>query len=241
VLIHGLFGLVILLMPAEATRQKYLPPIEILKREQKPKKPPPKKDKEPPKPLEVKPMPKRVAMVRKLPPEPPPEPEPQEPPQEPVVPPSFGISLEGTATAAPGSGVQVPRGETLLAKPPDPKDPKKKPKKAAPRRSGFKTSYGKGEHAPLAVVTTMPKIQGQKVQAEYPEKARELGIEGRVVLELTIDAQGKVKLARVLKGLHPLLDASAKAAALKMRFVPGTVNGTPVTVKIRYKFTFVLD
>jgi protein TonB len=176
------------------------------------------------------------------PPEPPAEPpeRPKEPPPE-AVPPSFGLKLSGTAKAPAGQGVQVPEGDTLKASPTQRRQEKDKDKPVAPPSGhGFKKDYTPGEKAPLAVATTLPKMV-KKVVPEYPEKARELGIEGRVMLELTVDGEGKVIDVRIVKGLHPVLDAAAVEAAKKMRFQPGTVNGTPVTLKIPVPFTFVLD
>jgi protein TonB len=234
------------LLPAEAVQRQYKT-IELTQRRLRPPPPPPPEKLEPPDPPKPKPAPKLVAMQRtppkpqKPPEEPPPEPPVKPPPtQPPAVPPSFGLKLSGTARAPAGQGVQVPEGNTLRV---SPKQRTKKPKQgptAKVARPGFKKDYTPGEKAPLAVVTTMPWV-AKRVPAEYPEKARDLEIEGRVVLELTVDGTGKVVAVKVVKSLHPLLDKAAIAAARKMQFRPGTVNGTPVEVKIPYTFTFVLD
>lgn len=247
-LLHGGLAVVLLMLPAAATIKPRFRTIE-LSNDRLP--PPP----EPPKPVEPPPAPKPpepdlVAMQRQPKPTPQPEPQPEppaspepaktEPPPD-AVPPSFGLKLSGTATAAPGQGVQVPDGQTLKASPKQRRKPEDKDKPVAqPTRRGFKKTYEKGEQAPLAVATTMPKTI-QVVKPEYPEKARELEIEGRVILELTVNGEGKVVAVRVIQKLHPLLDEAAKKAAMKMRFQPGTVNGTPVTLKIPVPFTFVLD
>jgi TonB family protein len=179
---------------------------------------------------------------------PPPLPQPPEPapaPLEnkkttttpPLEPPSFGIKLSGTARAASAPGLPVPTGETLAIAPQS--ATKKGDKKTSPR-SAFKTAYRPGEPAPLAVVTTMPRLI-TPITPSYPEEARDLGLEGRVTLALTIDGTGKVAAIQLLRGLHPLLDAEAISLARKLRFVPAKVNGTPVTLSIRYSVTFVLD
>lgn len=246
ILLHGGLAVVLLMLPAQATRR---PPqiIQLSDRElPEPPKPPEQKPPEPPAPAEPPP----VAMQRKAPqprpaeppPEPPAEPEPAktEPPPD-AVPPSFGLKLSGTAKAPAGQGVQVPDGQTLKAPPTQRRKEEDKDKPVArPTRRGFKKDYEAGEKAPLAVATTMPKMT-KKVVPEYPERARELEIEGRVVLELTVDGEGRVVDVRVVQSLHPALDEAAIAAAKKMRFQPGTVNGTPVTLKIPVPFTFVLD
>lgn len=244
-LLHGALAIVILMLPAEATR-KPRRLLELTDRKLPPPKPPETKKEPPPPPPEAK---KLVAMQRQprpLPPEPPPEP-PAEPPPQPkepppdAVPPSFGLKLSGTAKAPAGQGVQVPEGDTLKASPDQRRKEKDKGKPVAPPSGrGFKKDYARGEQAPLAVATTMPKPLKME-PPEYPEKARDLGIEGRVMLELTVDGEGKVIQVRIVQGLHPVLDAAAVEAAKKMRFLPGTVNGTPVTLKIPVPFKFVLD
>ncbi len=239
-------------MPEASILAKKLVPIEVVERElplPKPKPPPPPEPKPEPKPPppdpkpEAKPPPPKVKPRPRPksvepPPEPPPAEEKAEQPQEATGPKIFGMEFEGGTTAGPGEGVAVPQGDSLGVSPRIRKrGPKKKSKGP---KTGFKTEYRRNEPAPLAVITTKPKVK-KRVLAAFPERARDLGIEGRVVLELTINADGKVVKAKLLKGLHPLLDKSAEEAARKMRFVPATVNGTAVLVKIKYTFTFVLD
>ena len=104
----------------------------------------------------------------------------------------------------------------------------------------FKKSYKEGDYAPRAVVTQMPKPL-TKVQPVYPEAIRELGIEGQVVLELTIGEKGRVKRVRVIRKLNGVLDKEAIKAARRMRFSPAKVGQVAVSVTIEYRFTFVLD
>jgi protein TonB len=243
--LHGALAGIVFLLPAEARR---LPttPIEVIERKlPEPPRPKPPEPKEEPKlePREAPPEAK-VAMVKRIPKAPPraePEPEakaePKGPPPDDTGPKTFGLKMEGTTKAAPGTGVAIPRGDSLRV---SPTITKKGPEKKQEKPTGFKTSYSRGEEAPVAVVTVQPKVLRQ-VTAEYPERMKELGIEGRVVLELTIDGSGKVAAVRVLTGLRAELDAVAVAAARKLLFSPATVNGVPVKVKIPYTFTFVLD
>jgi protein TonB len=72
----------------------------------------------------------------------------------------------------------------------------------------------------------------------YPELARRAGIEGIVILEATIDAQGHVVSATVLRSV-PLLDQSALEAVRQWTFSPALLNGVPVpvimTVTVRFQ------
>ena len=247
-LAHGSLASLLMLMPQGSILEKSMQPIEVVERElppplPKPRPPEPKPEPKPEVPPPPPPAPPKIKpRPRPRPAEPPPEPPPAEvkadEPQEATGPKIFGINLEGTTTAGKGEGVAVPQGDSLAV---SPRIRKRGPKqKSKGPKTGFKTTYRRNEAAPIAMITTKPKVK-KRVLASFPERARDLGIEGRVVLELTINADGKVIKAELLKGLHPLLDASAEKAAFKMWFVPATVNGTPVKVKIKYTFTFVLD
>jgi len=233
----------VLMLPAQADHKPRLRRIELTSKKLPPP-PPPKEEPKPDPPRQ--PSPTRVAMQRTPPRPVEPPPEPTEPtptprPDQPEAPPpSFGLKLSGTSTAPSGQGVQVPEGDTLRTSPTQRRPKTKKDEKRPVGRPGFRKKYGKGEKAPLAVATTLPRML-KKVVPPYPEKAKELGIEGRVILELTVDGEGRVVGVRVVSSLHPLLDAVAVDAARKMRFAPGTVNGTPVSLKIPVPFTFVLD
>lgn len=72
----------------------------------------------------------------------------------------------------------------------------------------------------------------------YPPAARSSGAQGRVVVEVTIDEQGKVIEARAVSG-HTYLQQSAVQAARQARFTPALLSGQPVKVKgtINYVFT----
>jgi TonB family protein len=67
------------------------------------------------------------------------------------------------------------------------------------------------------------------VPAVAPQQARDAGITGVVILELTVDADGAVSNVRVLRSI-PLLDAAAVAAAKQWRYEPVMLNGRPVPV-----------
>ena len=71
----------------------------------------------------------------------------------------------------------------------------------------------------------------------YPAVAMARGVLGRVVVEVTLDEQGRVVDARALSG-SPVLRASAVAAARLARFEPTLLSGQPVkaTRLIDYDF-----
>ena len=62
----------------------------------------------------------------------------------------------------------------------------------------------------------------------YTQEARDLKLEGQVLLEILFTADGHVQVQRVVRGLGHGLDEAAVAAATKMRFKPAMRSGQPV-------------
>lgn len=62
----------------------------------------------------------------------------------------------------------------------------------------------------------------------YTDEARNLKLEGEVLLEVLFGANGQLHVNRVVKGMGHGLDEAAIAAANKMRFKPAQRNGQPV-------------
>jgi len=64
-----------------------------------------------------------------------------------------------------------------------------------------------------------------KPNPTYTAEARDLKLEGEVLLEVEFAANGQLHVNRVVRGLGHGLDEAAIAAAKKMRFKPATKNG----------------
>ena len=62
----------------------------------------------------------------------------------------------------------------------------------------------------------------------YTDQARQLRLEGEVLLEVSFGANGQLHVNRVVRGLGHGLDETAVSAANKMRFKPAQRNGQPV-------------
>jgi TonB family protein len=62
----------------------------------------------------------------------------------------------------------------------------------------------------------------------YTDEARNLKLEGEVLLEVSFSSTGTLHVNRVVRGLGHGLDEAAVAAASKMRFKPALRNGAPV-------------
>lgn len=67
------------------------------------------------------------------------------------------------------------------------------------------------------------------VRPAIPEDAARAGVRGVVIMEITIDVDGTVKDARVLRSI-PLLDGAALDAVRQWRYEPTVVDGRPLTV-----------
>ena len=79
-----------------------------------------------------------------------------------------------------------------------------------------------------------------KLDPEYPDAARQLGIEGTVFLELIVEKDGSVSLVKVIKSIHPLLDASAVNAAYQMTFTPAMSRDIAVRAYVTFPVNFSL-
>jgi TonB family protein len=78
------------------------------------------------------------------------------------------------------------------------------------------------------------------VQAEFPPSEVAAGRGAVVVLQVAIDAAGKVAGVAVLESAGPAFDAAAVDAAKQFFFQPATVDGHPIPVKITYRYQFTL-
>jgi TonB family protein len=83
-----------------------------------------------------------------------------------------------------------------------------------------------------------PPVRTKEVAPVYPPIAQSARIQGDVVIEATIDEEGKVADARVVKSV-PLLDQAALDAVRQWEYQPSLLNGvpTPVVMTVTVKFT----
>jgi TonB family protein len=70
-----------------------------------------------------------------------------------------------------------------------------------------------------AVKTRVPPV--------YPELAKRMRVSGEVKLEVTVDADGKVKAAKAVSGNH-ILGEAAEEAVRKWKFESGSGDATVV-------------
>ena len=106
-----------------------------------------------------------------------------------------------------------------------------KAKLAAARREKLAKAIRVGGHI-------RPPIRIKEVTPLYPAIAQSARVQGDVVIEATIDEEGKVADARVVKSV-PLLDQAALDAVQQWEYRPSLLNGvpTPVVTTVTVKFT----
>lgn len=86
---------------------------------------------------------------------------------------------------------------------------------------------------------TAPAVLSHR-DADYPPAARAAGVQGMVVLVVTLSRTGTIDDVEVLESAGKLLDESAIQAARTWTFSPALRGGVPVRSKIRVPFRFEL-
>jgi TonB family protein len=129
--------------------------------------------------------------------------------------PAGGASRVGGRTADPAAG----------AAPPVPHPPPGAPSTTAPFRVG-------------GAVATPVKIKD--VAVVYPADARAARVQGIVILEAVISADGLVRDLKVLRG-NPMLDAAAVEAVRQWEYTPPMLGGQPVDVIMTLTVNFTLN
>ena len=78
------------------------------------------------------------------------------------------------------------------------------------------------------------------VPPRYPDDALQAKVQGAVVLDVVLDADGVPTDVQVSKGV-PMLDAAAIEAVRQWRYEPTLMNGVPVPVAMTVTVNFTLD
>ncbi len=97
----------------------------------------------------------------------------------------------------------------------------------------------------FTIVEDMPELIGGMEaiyqHLEYPEVARQAGIEGRVVVQFVIDENGQVTDPVVVRGIGGGCDEAAIEAVRQVEFTPGRQRGRPVRVRYSIPIVFRLS
>ncbi len=85
-----------------------------------------------------------------------------------------------------------------------------------------------------------PGFLVHRTQPVYPPIAKQLGIQGSVVLRAVIGKDGEIQELRVVSG-HPLLSPAARDAVAQWRYRPYILNGVAVEVETQVTVRFYLS
>ena len=104
-----------------------------------------------------------------------------------------------------------------------------------------KTIRGNDNSSPVAapprdMFTAPARIRS--VSPKYPPAARAAQLEGDVLLEAIVSAEGKVTNVTIMRSVHPLLDEAARAAVLLYDYEPARRNGVPEPAAVRLTVSF---
>ena len=78
-----------------------------------------------------------------------------------------------------------------------------------------------------------------RVPPEYPDHARESGVQGTVMIQVLVSTKGTVMDTRVIKSI-PMLDEAATRSVKQWVFRPGMASGQPVAVWVGVPVKFSL-
>lgn len=105
------------------------------------------------------------------------------------------------------------------------------------------------EEVPFSIVEDKPKFQGGdandfskwvNAHLEYPEIAKENGVQGKVFLQFTVGTDGKVSNVKVVRGVDPSLDKeAARVVASSPKWTPGKQRDR--VVKVTYTFPVIFQ
>lgn len=106
------------------------------------------------------------------------------------------------------------------------------------------------EALPFQAIEVKPRFNGGDAaefskwvnsQLEYPAKAKQAGIQGRVAVQFTVGADGAVRDVKVLRGVSEDLDAEAlRVVSSSPRWEPGMQDGKAVPVSFTFPVVYRL-
>lgn len=106
------------------------------------------------------------------------------------------------------------------------------------------------EAIPFQLIEDKPKFQGKDAneftkwvnqRLVYPEIAKENGVQGRVTLQFTINADGSISNIKVLRGVDPALDKEAvRVVSQSPKWTPGKQRDRAVKVTYTFPVMFQL-
>lgn len=94
---------------------------------------------------------------------------------------------------------------------------------------------------PDFVVVERQPVPQKVVQPAFPEIAKQLGVEGTVIIKLWVNTAGKVRRAVIVQSDADLFNEAALAAAIQWEFSPAMSTNGPVAVWVSIPFRFRIE
>jgi len=135
------------------------------------------------------------------------------PPALPTIDVSSTVAPENISIGSPTRGSDRPGGTSDLTSDPSPGD-------------------WRGSELLMHIVSS--------AKPRYPETLRQNRIDGRVLVQFTVDTTGRVDMPsiRVMQSTHDLFTQAVRSALASFRFRPAEVNGKRVTALAEMPFEF---
>ncbi len=156
---------------------------------------------------------------------------------------AYGQATPEPAPAEPEQSPQAPEQPAPEA-PDAPADAPDAPADAPAAPADAPAAPADAPDAPVKDEKVTPPVVTKDVKPVYPAQARAERIAAQVVVELDIDAEGKVEDARLLEDAEATgygFDEAAIAAARQLEFSPARIGDQAIPVTIAYRFRFVPD
>jgi TonB family protein len=157
--------------------------------------------------------------------------------------PLIGLSLESTVS---GTGPAFATGTSQMGATRPGQVAGTAPRGTSAAASGQAGSAPTGQREASAIPTRDVKLEKprrlQQRQPPYPATLRAQGIEGSVLVSVSITVAGAVEQATVVRGSgHAEFDSAALNAARTERFAPATRDGKPVPYTLSYTYHFRIE
>jgi TonB family protein len=152
----------------------------------------------------------------------------------------LAIAVQAQVSAPPAAPAVPAAAQAPPPPPAKPVPPAKPTRPAQPSRAQGQPSSGETVYKVEGEVKA-PKILYQPVPS-YTSEAKAKKIEGLVLLQVVVGEDGKVRQAKILRGLgHGLDEAALDAVLNQWKFQAGTLHGKPVPVRVAVEISFRLS
>lgn len=109
---------------------------------------------------------------------------------------------------------------------------------APPLSASVQPTNNAAEHVKMSVDTS--HVLERPVQPSYPMLARQMKVQGAVILQALISTDGTIQDLKVLSG-PAILASAAQEAVRQWRFKPYLQNGTPVETEAKITVNFTIS